>query len=591
MRYLRVLVLAKLAFGHVVSLSGMLQGAEPADSLLRLVPPDAGVTLAVEDLRGHAKAFFDSPLAEDLGRLPSVQDWLKSKPFSDFRQARRDVEKVLGVSVATIRDDLLGDAVVLALRVPPGGRQDEARGLLLVRVRDRALLDRLIKGVNAAQKESGELTRVVERVQGTTTYWLREFAGTRPTEYYATLEDNTFAWSNSEEMVQEVIDRKSGKRAGLGHDANFQRVRRRLPARSAASVFVNPRFIEALMAAAQKPSRPIDQTTMTLLSDYLTAVDYAGAALEWRDGFILREEEAINAGKLPLWLQHWARRPSITPRLDRVPSTALAMASAHVDAQALEEIVRELTPKASRRKLDNVLLALGGVMLGNDVKSAILPHLGPGTLAYLEPPASRGAGFSLIAMVDLGGEAGVASALDNALRTLLAVYALDLKHGDGQLQVETSESHGAKLTTLRPTSPFAYAVSADRLVLGKSAESVARALEPSSVPAAGFSRLRAAYFPEVETFVCADLEAIHRFADAHRQAFARRIASDRNSTPEQAARDLDRALALMALFRHAFVTSAISPDGQAIHRTAGLIARGAGPAPRTPHITPGASNP
>ena len=122
-----------------VGLAGSARGAGPADELFRLVPPDAGVTLAVEDLSGHAREFLASPLAERLGRLPAVRDWLASDRSRRLRNARREVEAALGVDLATIRDGLLGDAVVLTLHVPPGGRPDEARGLLLVRVRDRPL--------------------------------------------------------------------------------------------------------------------------------------------------------------------------------------------------------------------------------------------------------------------------------------------------------------------------------------------------------------------------------------------------------------------------------------------------------------------
>src|SRR5215210_4762982 len=169
-----------------VGLAGLARGAGPADPLFRLVPPDAGVTLAVEDLSGHAREFFASPLADRLGELPAVRDWLASGRSRRLRNARREVEAALGVDLATIRDGLLGDAVVLTWHVPPGGRPDEARGLLLVRVRDRPLLDKLIAKINAAQLEQGELLRVVERSRGQTSYSVREFRpGGRATEYYA----------------------------------------------------------------------------------------------------------------------------------------------------------------------------------------------------------------------------------------------------------------------------------------------------------------------------------------------------------------------------------------------------------------------
>ncbi len=69
---------------------------------------------------------------------------------------------------------------------------------------------RLIRVINTAQQESGELTRVGDRDRSGVAYHVREFpAGTdRLPEWYVTYPDGTFALSNSEALIQEVIDRK-----------------------------------------------------------------------------------------------------------------------------------------------------------------------------------------------------------------------------------------------------------------------------------------------------------------------------------------------------------------------------------------------
>ncbi len=140
-------------------------GARPADALLKLVPPDAGVVLTVEGLRDHARAFAASRLAAELWELPAVKAWLDSEKYQQFQQSRAQIEALVGANLTELRDELLGDAVVLALRLPREGAADasQARGLLLFRARDQALLERLIHVVNTGQKESGELAQVVER--------------------------------------------------------------------------------------------------------------------------------------------------------------------------------------------------------------------------------------------------------------------------------------------------------------------------------------------------------------------------------------------------------------------------------------------
>ncbi len=74
--------------------------------------------------------------------------------------------------------------------------------------------------------------------------------------------------------------------------------------------------------------------------------------------------------------------------------------------------------------------------------------------------------------------------------------------------------------------------------------------------------------------------ALHAVADRLREPLLRRIAARRRAGPEAAARDLDQALALVALFRGAFVTSTMAADASSVHRTLGLIAREAAPATR-----------
>ncbi len=115
--------------------------ARPADPLLRLAPADAGVTVVVEDLRGRVKEFLASPLASKLAALPAVKAWQDSETGRNFRRAQARIATILEAEFHDVRDGLLGEAFLLALRLPPDGRPEDARGLLLTRVPDRALLD------------------------------------------------------------------------------------------------------------------------------------------------------------------------------------------------------------------------------------------------------------------------------------------------------------------------------------------------------------------------------------------------------------------------------------------------------------------
>ncbi|MEJ7638933.1 MAG: hypothetical protein WKF75_13420 [Singulisphaera sp.] len=470
-----------------IGLAGSARGAGPAEVLFRLVPPDAGVTLAVEDLSGHTREFLASPLAERLGRLPAVRDWLDSDRSRRLRHARREVEAALGENLATIRDGLLGDAVVLALHLPPGGRPDEARGLLLVRVRDRGLLDRLIRDINAAQSKGGELLRVVERSRGRTPYSVREFRpGGRATEYYATLPDHLFAWSNSEESLRGVIDRKGGGAASL-HDSPGSKECAdgspiaRWPACSStrASSGGWSRPCRARRTRRRSgPSRCWVATWAPSPTPGRRSSGATGSCCTSRSPSIRRSSiPGCGAGRLgrcrpPLRRAESRRTPWPCSR-----DTSTSGRSSTPCGPS--------SPTRETAKLDNLLEVARGIFLGLDLKSAVLPHLGPRLLAYVEPPDPAGGSlhFPVVASLDVGGEPGpksVAAALENALRSVLAIYALAQEDGDAPLRVESHSFGGVTVTALGSSSPFAFAVGENRLVLATSAEAVARALVPAS---------------------------------------------------------------------------------------------------------------
>ena len=192
----------------------------------------------------------------------------------------------------------------------------QARGLLLLRARDPALLDRLIVGGQrgpAGRAASWSGWTIFRR--GETTYHVREFpAGSgRPPEWYVGYPDGTFAFSNSEEMIQGVVDRKPPVRSGgsrssaakpgniatgpgLGDLPRADRpsvdgcrsgpwpVCTWIPARSSGC-----------WAMAPRAAKPSDARVLALLERHLAAVEYAGAALVWRsDAIVVHAVETLD---------------------------------------------------------------------------------------------------------------------------------------------------------------------------------------------------------------------------------------------------------------------------------------------------------
>lgn len=554
--------------------------AGSADSLLRLVPGDAGATLLVEDLKGTFRDVRKSPLYDGLCVLPVVKDWLRSGRFRGMQVAVTKVEQTLGETASVIRDDLLGEAFVLTLHVPSGGRPEEARGLLLVRVPKREMLDRVVERVNAGKIARGEIRRVADRTHQGVTYRVRETpAGGREEEYYASLDDHVFVWSNSETLIRGAIDRQSGKTRGLLDEPTFRAVRDGLNGRAIASLYVDPRFAAKVLASSVWNPRPEDDRVFALASRYLTALRYAGASVAWKDGLILQTREVFDEGKLTPGMKRWAsRRENPGAILGRIPASALVVASGSIDPVVILDTLVELVAPGDRAKLANLFESLKGVMLGQNVRDEIVPHFGPGLVAYLERPdgTDRDSRLPIVIALEVarspsGVKAGLAVA--NGLRTLLAAHALDPKNKTGDATVQTKTIEGSEVVALSTKTPYAFALAEGGLILGTSTGAVARALISQADPASGrvFARFREAYFPGATRFLAADLKAIHDFTSRARPIVARRLAARQKVSEAEATRDLDQALALIQLFDVAFVTSTVEPGFVAVNRSIGLV--------------------
>ena len=559
-------------------------GQGPADPLLKLVPPDAGVTLAVEDLKGHSREVLASPLAAGLAGLPAFQRWRGSDDFAELRRTVKRVEAVLGEDLSTLRDGLFGEAVVLTLWVPPGRGPESARGMLLVKVPDRALLDRLGEKVNASLSKDGALRRVTERTHAGAKYHVREFAaGNRETEYYARLGDRVFAWSNSEDLLRATIDRNAGGASGLSQVPAFAEVRKGLPANPAASLFVDPKFIQGLLAGTPTAEKPQERRLLALLGQYLSALRYAGLAVEWRDGVRIHTHELLEPERLGPSLKRWAAASRAgEPALARVPASALAVVNAGVDLAVALDVFLQIVPDADRVKFDTLLVAVRGLMLGMDPVTEVLPKLGPGASAYLDRPGPDGKPPVVLAFKVAPGPDGAkaAAAVDNALRTLLAFSSLDPKNGGGTRGVETRSHAGASVVALGGSTPFAYAVHDGRVVLGTTADAVARALAAQGDASAGgrFEGLRETFFPGSSAYACIDLRALVGVADAHRAALTSRTAARRKRPEAEVSVDVAQAVDVARLFDAAYLTIATDPGLKSVHRTFGLAARD----PKTP---------
>ncbi|WP_435015663.1 hypothetical protein TA3x_003207 [Tundrisphaera sp. TA3] len=573
-------LIAALALAGSLALAPHAGAAGPADPLFRLLPPDAGIALAVENLRDRYREVAASPLADGLGRLPHVSTWLNSNPIRGVQRVVRQVEGGLNLAPGSIRDELFGDAVVLALRPGPPDAPEQARGVLLGRARDRAIRDRLIQSVDESQLGNGELSAVERKRRGPEGYAVRKYARAgRPDEFYATFDDGTFAWSNSEGLIHDILDRKAGGGPSLADAPGFRSVREALPAQALVGLYLSPRLLEASLGLDGRKSATTQERIIGLFARYVAALDYMGIALAWDRGVALHVHESIEPSRLDGWLRDWMTRPSAaSPAIAPLPGSALAAFVIHLDFVALRDAAAGLVAERDLPWFRNLKSAAQGLLAGLDLDSVVLPRLGPGVLLFAEEPVQADARtrLPLVAVIGVkpGPETpGTAAAIENAIRTGISIYALEPAQASARLRVESRALGVARVLVLLNARRTLFALTSgpDRVVLGNLPESVARfgtQSAPSSLEA-----IRAANFPEATTFGVVDLSRAAAAIKPLRASIAERLAKRGRRSVEAIVTDLDQIVAAAEMFSAATFTATASPDATSVHRVFRLIAR------------------
>src|SRR4051794_28843287 len=95
---------------------GSAQPASPRDDLLTLVPADVGFCVLVNDLRGHAQKWDRAAWVTSLRQSSFVKTLLDTPEAGQIAGIEGELKKRLGLDWPTLRDDILGDAFLLAYR-------------------------------------------------------------------------------------------------------------------------------------------------------------------------------------------------------------------------------------------------------------------------------------------------------------------------------------------------------------------------------------------------------------------------------------------------------------------------------------------
>lgn len=454
------------------------------EPLLNLVPDGAGFGVLVRNLRSHWADLRAAPLLEELAASPLGARLLAAPELKKVQAAEKRLQQHLGVDFARLRDDLFGDAVVLAFYPGPPGRPDQDHGLLLLRARDPQLLADLCSRLDKAQKESGELTELTEREHKGARY-LRRVEAKGEQFYYRN--GPLLAFTSREELLHRVIERD--RRSPGDPSAPLAVQLGRLGTDEALAVqWLNPRAFDAALQAKIAAARGPEAAVLKTWDIYWKSLDGLALSLALpRAGVELRLALATRTDELPAAARRLLAEAAQPSALwERFPDTALVAVAGRLDLAALAALLGEFLPDDSRKEVRAALDRVAGAALGKDVLTEVLPRLGPDWgLCLVAPPAAEvdplplGVWALRVRAGDGGDDVGPALlGVLNTLATLAVVSHNGQAAPADRLALRTAMQDRVEVKYVGRTSAVgprpAFALKDGYLVLGTSPEAVRR---------------------------------------------------------------------------------------------------------------------
>jgi hypothetical protein len=466
--------------------------AGPREAILRLVPEDAAFVWLITDVRKHAATLADSPFAVHLAGTRFGKQLAAAPEWAKVAEADRELNKHLGVSLADLRDDILGDAAAFAYRAGPTGKPEQEEGLALTWARDPKKLATLLARLDAAQKAAGEVKELVtERHRGKE--FIRRVKATEEECYY--LADNVLAFAPKADTIRRLIDRAAD--AGDEEPALTLRLRQ-LGLEGALSIWwVNPRAFDAELRRRAEEAAGFEAAFQKNFLRYWSALDSVAVFLTAADDLELGIAFQARVDELPATFRRFLKeavRPSAV--WGAVPDEALLALGARVPLDSLAEVAGEfLTDEARAQAARGIEQGLRP-LVGADLLSRLPAELGPDWGAAHLPPADKKQWvpdwFVAVKVAEpAAGMQALGPALLDGLHTMavLASFAWNRQHADA-LRVQSDKQGSLDVRYLTNDKRFptgfrpAFAYKEGCLLLAASPDAVRRFnLSAGKVPA------------------------------------------------------------------------------------------------------------
>jgi hypothetical protein len=339
------------------------QSAPFRSELLALLPDDFAICVVMHDLRGHAARWEQSDWLKTFRASPVGKSFLDAPEVRQLDRWQSEMKKHLDLDWRALRDDILGETLILAYSPGPRNKPDDERGLFLLHVHKPERLVQVIDRLNEAQTRSGEV-RLTELHHKGNTYYRRVQTG--KTQYYS-IKGSLAAVATKEEIIQAFLDRRSAP----AKDNPWAKRLQRAGAESAiVTMFVNPRLLDAEVLQNSKKDDP--------LSGYWRALEAVIVTVTIQDEAELRVSIQADAAKLPEWAKSaFTQTMPASSLWQRFPERSILTIAARTDFAGAADALKLLMPEKDRKKLTNDWQRGIGSLQRLDPFKDILPNIGP----------------------------------------------------------------------------------------------------------------------------------------------------------------------------------------------------------------------
>ncbi|HLN28976.1 MAG TPA: hypothetical protein VK395_14610 [Gemmataceae bacterium] len=531
-------------FSAFVLGNALASAGTPRNELLRLVPEDVGFCVLIEDLSGHGNALVNSPFLKLFLASPAGAKVAHGEEAQKLSLVDEFLQKKLHLNAMQLRDEILGDALVLAYRPGPVEQPEQEQGLFLIRARNSKLLADLIDRLNEIQKKSGDLQGLEECTYHDKKYQRR--VEKKATNYYY-LHGPVLAFANEERILHELID-LDGKTSSAAEPFIARQLAMLGPKKPLAALWLNPRAFEKALQKKADAAQGTQAASLKTLLKYWKAVEGVVFAITLQEDFgvsvAVRSRVELLPASARRFLSTAAER---TDLWERVPKDAILAVGGRINVAALLEVLGEFMTEEARGSVRTVAEGSLGAVFGKDALKGILPQIGPDWVCFMvaPPPADKNWFPRCLAAIRVGpgkGEAPAGTALGNALNSLatLAVFSVNGGH-PGALSLNSTMQGKVEVKYVVNDEDFppglqpAFALNEGHLLLASSPEAIS-SFSPTPAPSEKS-------YPAETPILRFSFRELARFIKERRELLVAFLAKKNQLSPEATSQGLDQFLA------------------------------------------------